>query len=327
MAEMRAVRYHDHGDPSTLAVETVPRPSPDPEEVLVDVRAAGINPIDTYIIAGNVPPAGGLPAIAGSDLAGVVSGVGNRVSNFEIGDRVYATALGVHSQGSLADYAVVPASVLAPLPETVSFAKGAAAAMSFATAWRGLRDRGGLQIGDRCLVSGAAGGVGHAAVQVAKAAGSHVIALARPETADFVRALGADVVLDYRRDDLATAVNDASGGQLDVVLETHADSNIKPEISAAGSNARIVVLGEESPISIDSATAMTAKQADLDVRFMSLAAATAAQAPTLDAVAPFLAEGQLEAQIDSRFEVDQATAAYNRLGEPGLHGRVVVDIV
>jgi NADPH2:quinone reductase len=326
MAEMRAVRYHEHGDPSTLTLETVQRPSPGRGEVLVDVRAAGINPIDTYIIAGNAPPAGGLPATAGSDVAGVVSDVGDRVSDFEIGDRVYATALGLHSHGSLADYVVVPASVLAPLPETVPFANGAAAAMSFATAWRGLRDRGELQIGDQCLVSGAAGGVGHAAVQVANTAGSHVIALARPETAEFVRTLGADVVLDYRRDDLAMAINEASDGQLDVVLETHADSNLQPEIGAAGANARIVVLGEEGPISIDSATAMTAKQADLDVRFMSLAAATSAQAPTLEAVAPFLSAGQFEARIDSRFGIDEAPAAYRRLSEAGLHGRVIVDV-
>ncbi len=326
MARMRAARYREHGTPDVLTIESVRRPTPGRGEVLVDVRSAGVNPIDTYVMAGNVPPAGGLPATTGSDLAGVVDDVGPGVERFASGDRVYATALGLRSPGSLAEYAVVPASALAHLPSAVPFVDGAAAAMAFATAWRGLRDRGGLQIGDRCLVAGAAGGVGHAAVQVAAAAGATVVGLARPETADFVRDLGADEVVDYRRDDLAAALEGATGGGLDVALETHADANLVPEIAAAASGARIVVLGEEGTVSVDPGTAMTAKQADLDVRFMSLAAAVDEQAPVLGAVAPFLADGRFRPRVDSRFDLDEAAAAYRRLGESGLRGRVVVDI-
>ncbi|WP_137285710.1 NADPH:quinone reductase [Halorussus salinisoli] len=322
---MRAARYHEHGEPDVLAVEEVPKPTPDREEVLVETRAAGINPIDTYVMAGDSTPADGLPAIAGSDLAGIVVDVGEDVTKYELGDWVYATALGIHDQGSLAEYVPVPVDILAPLPESVSFTDGAAAAMAFATAWRGLITRGELRLGESCLIAGAAGGVGHAGVQVATEAGATVIGLARKEgTDEFVREQGVDSVVDYRSDELADEISAAVGDGLDVALETHADANLIPEVEAAARGGRIVVLGEEGPIEIDPGLSMSAKKSDLDVRFMSIAASRDDHASLLTSVAPLLAEGTFIPSIDSQFPLDEAVGAYRRLSESGVRGCVVV---
>lgn len=324
---MRAARYHEHGDPSVLTVEDVDRPSPGAGEVLVEVRAAGVNPIDTYIVAGNVPPAYGLPGQAGSDLAGVVAETGSDVEGFAASDHVYATALGLFEPGSLAEYVAVPADVLAGLPESVPFDEGAAAAMAFATAWLGIVDRGDLTLGETCLVSGAAGGVGHAGVQVAREAGATVVALARGEgdERDRLHELGADAVVDYRADDLAAEVEAAVGG-IDVALESHADANLLPEIEAVRRGGRVVVIGEDDRIALDSGPAMTAKQADLDVRFTSLAASRGEQRRLLESAAAFLGDGTFEAHVDSRFPLADVTAAYDRLAESGRRGRVVVEL-
>lgn len=327
MENMRAARYHEHGDTELLTVEEVPRPDPGRGEVLVEVRAAGINPIDTYVVSGSVAASDEPPAVAGSDLAGVVAETGDDVDAFETGERVYATGLGVGSHGSLAEYVPVSADVLAHLPDPVSFAEGATA-MAFATAWRGLITRGELRLGETCLVAGAAGGVGHAGVQIADAAGATVVGLARPgETADFVRDLGADAVVDYRSDDLSDDIERAVGdGGLDVALETHADANLVPEIEAASRGGRVVILGEEGPITVSPGPSMAAKIADLDVRFMSIVASREDRAPILESVAELLADDTLTPRIDSRFPLEEVSSAYRRLSESGLEGCVVVTL-
>lgn len=325
---MRAVRYHEHGDESVLRVDDVPRPEPGDGEVLVEVHAAGVNPIDTYIRGGNVPPKTGLPATAGSDLAGVVESTGPDATDYEPGDRVYATALGLFRHGSLAEYAVVPESRLAPLPEGVSFEEGAAAAMPFATSWRALVTRGELSIGEVCVVSGASGAVGHAAVQIAREAGAFVVGLAREgDSAEFVRGLGADAVVDYDSDDLAAELEAATGGRpVDVAMESHADANLDAEIARLARGGRVVVIGEDATIGIDSGTSMAGKQADLDLRFMSLAASADEQRGLLEAANPFLRDGRFVAEVDSTFPLSEAADAYRRLGESGVLGSVVVDV-
>lgn len=322
---MRAVRYREYGGPSVLTVEEVDRPEPASGEVVVDVRAAGINPIDTYLMAGSVEPLYGLPGQAGSDLAGVVAETGEGVTDFETGDRVFATALGLFQPGSLADFVAVDGDVLAHLPDSVSFAEGAAAAMPFATAWYGLVVRGDLRLGETCLVAGASGGVGHAGVQIARAAGTTVVGVASADAADFVEELGADAVVDYASDDVAGDIAERVGA-LDVALESHADSNLTAEVETARRGARIVVIGEEGDVTLDPGTAMTAKQADLDVRFMSVAASVDAQQHLLQQVAPLLADGTFEARIDGSYPLERAADAYERLAESGARGSVVVEL-
>ena len=324
---MRAVRYHEYGGPETLQVDDVSRPEPGRDEALVAIRAASLNPIDTYVREGGVEPAGGLPHIGGSDMAGVVEDVGEDVDRFEPGDRVFATGLGVFSPGTYAEYTVAPADQLAPLPEEVGFREGAAAAMAFATSWRALVGRGDLSIGDVALVHGASGGVGHAAVQVASQAGAFVVGTAREgESADVARDVGADAVVDYRAEDLAGEVRDATGGRpVDVILETHADAHVDDDLGLLARGGRIVALGEGGPIEIEPPTAMTAKQADADLRFMSIVASPDDQAPILERVGRFLADGRFEVRIDSAYPLEEAADAHRRLGESGVFGKVLLD--
>ena len=323
--EIRAVRYHAYGDESVLQVDQVDRPTPTAGEVLLTVHAASINPIDTYVQAG-AAGTGDLPRTIGSDVAGVVTETGSDVTDFEPGDRVYGTCRGVLDEGTIAEAITVPASVLAGLPEEVSFAAGAAAAMTFATAWRALVTRGGLGLGDRCLVSGAAGGVGHAGVQVASAAGATVVGLARPPSQKFVTDLGAEGVVDYRTTDLAGEITAAAGGSIDVALESHAGTNLAAVLEALARGGSIVVIGEDEPIPLDSDLSMDAKQADADLRFMSLVASSEDQRPLLEAIAPRLADGRFEPRIDSRFDLAETASAYRRLAETGVEGSIVVQV-
>ncbi|SEP16792.1 NADPH2:quinone reductase [Halogranum amylolyticum] len=325
---MRAVRYHEYGDEDVLTLEDgLEKPTPDANQVLVQIEAASINPIDTYLREGNVPPANGLPHVGGSDMAGVVEAVGDDVSNFSEGDRVFATGLGIFSPGTYAEYTVVSENMLAHLPEEVSFQEGAAAAMAFATSWRALIGRGDLSMGDVCLVHGASGGVGHAGIQVAAQAGGYVIGTAREgEAASMARSMGADAVVDYRSDNLIGDLEAAADGrEIDVVLEPHADANIEADLERLADGGRIVIIGEESPIEIPPGPSMTAKQADADLRFMSLAASPDVQAPILQRVALRLADKRFTVEIDSVFDLDELPAAHEKLMSSGVMGKIVID--
>jgi NADPH:quinone reductase-like Zn-dependent oxidoreductase len=174
---MRAVRFHEHGDPDVLGVDDVETPEPGPDEVLVEVEAVGVNPVDTYYREGAyaVPE---LPFVPGSDLAGIVAAVGDEVERFERGDRVFGTGLGNGRSGTYADAVVAPASFLGPLPDDVTFAQGAALALVGVTTWQAFVHHAGIEPAERVLIHGASGGVGHVAVQLADTMGAVVIGTA-----------------------------------------------------------------------------------------------------------------------------------------------------
>lgn len=324
---MKAVRFHEHGDETVLQVDDVAEPTPGYGDVKVRTRAASVNPIDTYIREGDVAPADDLPHIGGADVAGVVRTVGDGVDGFEPGDRVFATGLGLFGAGSYGEYVTVPATRLAPLPDGVSFVDGAAAAMAFATAWRALVVRGSLAVGDVCLVQGGSGGVGHAAVQVARHAGATVLATAREgPPASFVRDLGADAVVDYRSDDLAGTLREAADGRdVDVVLETHAGSNLTADLDLLARGGRVVVIGEDGEIRLSPNAAMTGKVSDADVRLMSIMASTDDQASILRRVGPLLADGTFEVAVAATYPLAEAGAAQRHATSDGTLGKVVID--
>jgi NADPH:quinone reductase-like Zn-dependent oxidoreductase len=216
MATMKAVRIHSYGGPEVLAYEGVPRPEPADGEVLVRVKAAGVNPVDWKIRDGSMK---GwlqlrLPAVLGCDLAGVVEAVGTGVSGFRPGDEVFAYTP-MTRDGAYADFAVVKQDELAHKPKTVGFNEAAALPVATLTAWGALFDRGGLRAGQRALVHAAAGGVGSAGVQLAKAKGAWVAGTASARNLGFVRELGADQPIDYTAGPFEDAVKD-----VDVVFDT-----------------------------------------------------------------------------------------------------------
>jgi NADPH:quinone reductase-like Zn-dependent oxidoreductase len=196
---VRAAVIHETGDPEVLRIEEVERPEPGDGEVLVHVRAAGVNPIEWKYRRGVM--ARELPAVLGSDVSGTVEL--SRAAGFEAGEEVF----GMVASGAYAEFARARAALLAHKPRELSHEQAAALPVAGMTAWQALFDRGGLQRGQRALVAGAAGGVGHLAVQFARHAGAHVIGTGSARNRDFVLGLGADEYLDYTSEDVASAVS------------------------------------------------------------------------------------------------------------------------
>ncbi|MEE6210034.1 NADPH:quinone reductase [Salarchaeum sp. III] len=316
---MRAVRFHETGGSDVLRVEDVATPTPGPDEVLVRVEAAGVNPVDTYSRRGKrEPPA--FPMTPGADLAGVVEAVGANVTEFSEGDRVFGTGLGRTQQGTYAEYAVARPGQLAGLPDGVSYAEGAAVALVGVTAWRALVDHAGLDPAETCLVHGGSGGVGHVAVQIADAAGATVVTTANEEYGHSLPELGADVVLDYARADLADAVVEA--GRPDVILDHRLDEYLDLDAAVAAQGARVVGIGNTAP-EAGFADVTAARRAELTVSLMSMF-----NTPDLSAVlarlARLLSAGQLAPEVSRTYDLDEADAAQHAVLHDSVFGKLVI---
>jgi len=214
---MRAVRFHEFGPPQVMVVEEIPRPSsPGPGQVLVKVRSSGVNHIDVALRSGQIQarlPIE-LPAIPGVELSGIVEAVGADVTHVLPGQAVYSNAIGNIGNGSSAEYILMPATTVWPMPGNLTFDEAASVPHGARTAWSGLFTNGDLQPGQRVLVQGGAGGVGMYAVQLAHLTGAYVIATTSTSNVDFVRDLGADEVIDYTQ----TAAEDLVDG-VDLVFD------------------------------------------------------------------------------------------------------------
>jgi NADPH:quinone reductase-like Zn-dependent oxidoreductase len=212
MTMMKAVQIHAYGEPKVLSYEETARPAPKPDEVLIHVHAAAINPLDSMIRAGSEMIHPSFPLILGVDVAGVIEGVGDEVKEFQVGDAVYAM-VGLQF-GGYAEYVVAPASAVAPKPNSLDFIQAASVPLAALTAWQSLFEHANLSAGQRVLIQAAAGGVGSSAVQFAKAKGAYVIGIASTKKQALVKELGADEVVDYRNTRFEEVVHD-----VDVVLD------------------------------------------------------------------------------------------------------------
>lgn len=218
---MKALTLPSFGGPGAFTLTEHETPVAGAGEVLVRVHATSINPLDYQVRRGDYPDLVPLPAITGHDVSGVVEAVGPGVSAFKPGDAVWYTPQIFGGAGSYAEYHVASEAIVGHKPTALTHLEAASLSLVGGTVWEALFTRAGLQLGERILIHGAAGGVGHVAVQVAKATGAFVIATASGYDADFVRSLGADVVIDYRTEDYVAVVNRETGGAgVDVVLDT-----------------------------------------------------------------------------------------------------------
>jgi NADPH:quinone reductase-like Zn-dependent oxidoreductase len=217
MSTMKAIRVYSFGGPDVLSMEEIPRPLPKSGEILVGVRAAGVNPVDWKTRRGE--GAAGMikrpfPVILGWDFAGTVVALGEGVTRFAEGDAVYGMVR-IPDEGTYAEYVTLPAEHAARKPETLTFDDAAAVPLAALTAWQALFEIGHLVSGQKVLIHAAAGGVGHLAVQLAKTKGAKVVATASRENHEYLRSLGAEVVIDYARERFEDHVKDA-----DLVLDT-----------------------------------------------------------------------------------------------------------
>ena len=252
---MRAIRVHQFGDPSVLLLEDIPAPAPGPGQVLVKVHAAGVNPVETYIRSGRYGSLPTLPYTPGSDGAGIVVGVGEGRSPWKVGDRVFfhGTA-GSPAGGSYAEMAVCEAHQVYRLPAHTGFSEGAALGVPYATAYVGLFVKAAAKPGEIVLVHGASGGVGTAALQLARWKGLKVIGTAgSPDGLELVRANGAHFAVGHREalylDQIKASANNGRGP--DVILEMLANENLDHDFDLAAPRGRIVVIGNRGRIEID----------------------------------------------------------------------------
>ncbi len=317
---MKAIRVRRAGGPEVLVLEDVPDPTPGPGEVVVRVRAAGVNPVETYIRSGIFGPVEA-PYTPGTDAAGTVESVGEGVRRFRPGDRAYTSGT---STGAYAERALAREAQVHPLPGRASFAQGAAVGVPYATAWRALFQRARAVPGEVVLVHGASGGVGIAAVQIARAAGLVVLATAGTEDGRaLVRAQGAHEVLDHGDPEhLARAVALAGGRGVDVVLEMLANVNLGRDLPALAPGGRVVVVGSRGRVEIDPRDAMRRDAAILGMSLFN------ASEPDLAAVHAALGagleNGTLAPAIAREMPLAEAPRAHEAVMAPGARGKIVL---
>jgi len=308
---MRAVIQNAVGGPDVLFVAEQPDPSPKPGEVLVRVKAAGINPVDGAVRGGFYPLLGEPPFTLGWDISGTVAALGAGVREFKVGDDVFGMPHFPKQAGAYAELATAPVDEIAAKPAAIDHARAAALPLAGLTAWQGLVRHGGLQAGQRALIHAGAGGVGHLAVQIAKARGAYVIATASPDKTDFVRALGADEVIDYTREDFTR-----KAGNVDVVLDPiggdHADQSL--EVLRDGG---VLV----SLLNVHDATRAKAGARGIRVERMSVV-------PDRDGLvelARLVDAGKLSPHVAKTFPLEQAGAAHAFLATRPI-GKIVLTV-
>jgi NADPH2:quinone reductase len=318
---MKAIRVHAFGVPEVLRLEEVPTPGPGPGEVLVRMHAIGVNPVETYIRAGTYARLPEIPYTPGNDGAGVVEQIGDSVTEFKPGDRMY-TAGSV--SGTYAELALCKTEQVHPLPKNVSFAQGAAMGTPYATAYRGLFQRADAKPGETVLVHGASGGVGTAAVQLARARGLRVFGTASSdEGRKLAREQGAHEVFDHRAPDHFEQIMNATGGRgVDVIVELLANVNLGKDLTILAKGGRVAIIGSRGRVEIDPRDAM---QRDVDLRGMVLPNTPPAQMASIHAaLVAGLENGTLRPVIGNEFPLAEAAQAHRAVVEPGALGKIVL---
>lgn len=317
---MKAVRIHAFGGPEVLQLEEVARPVPAPDEILLQVQASGVNPVDWAIREGGNDALRSfltLPLTLGWDAAGTVAEVGSDVTTFQKGDAVYGIP-NFPGNGSYAEYCAAKASQFAPKPRSLSFVAAAGVPLAGLTAWTGLFHDGKLQPGQRVLIQGASGGVGGFAVQFAKAKGAYVIGTASAANLDYLRELGADEVVDYRSQPLADAVRD-----VDVVLEASPVRDNAERLKAVAvlkDGGIFVSVNLDYPFNEEVQAALAQKHAT---------GALSANQPRQDwliEIAQLIDAGQVKVLVSKVFSLAQVAEAHRESATQRVRGKLVLDV-
>ena len=308
-----------------MRLETGPEPTPGPSQVLVRLRAVGVNAVDTYIRAGKYGTLPTLPFTPGADAAGTIESVGPEVLEWRVGDRVYigGTQAG-RALGAYAEVAISDRRQVHRLSERVSFEQGAAVNIPYATAYRALVHKAHAQPGEAVLIHGASGGVGIAAVQLAMALGLRVIATAGSETGlQIVREQGVPVVLDHRQANYLDPVADVTGGRgVEIILEMLANVNLARDLTLLAKNGRVIVIGNRGTIEIDPREIM---RREASVTGVFLFNAPSEELLSIHAALEAgLANGTLRPVIGQQFALADAARAHTAVFQPGACGKIVL---
>jgi NADPH:quinone reductase-like Zn-dependent oxidoreductase len=326
---VKAVRIHEEGGPEVLRYEDVPDPEPGPGEVLVELRASGLNHLDVWIRKGlpSVPK----PRILGADGAGVVAALGQGVGGHAIGDLVVVnpgiphdgriTVIGEHTDGTYCELKAIPAGQLYPLDESLSFEEGAAFPLVFETAHRMLVTKAALREGEWVLIWGIGGGVALAAFEICRALGARTIVTSSSrEKLERARSLGADVAVSHSEDDVVEAVREATGGGADVVIETVGEATWERSLAAAAREGRIVVCGATSGHS------PPARLYRLWWKQLVVYGSTMGTPSDFESAYELIRQGRARVHVDSVFPLADAAKAHEHLESGEQFGKVVLRI-
>jgi NADPH2:quinone reductase len=323
---MKAIRVHEYGGPAVLKLEEIPDPKPGAGEVVVRVRAAGVNPVDAYIHSGTYARKPPLPYTPGQDGAGEIESVGAGVNGLEPGDRVFIAGVGntVAGAGTYAELALCAPSQIHRLPARASFGQGAALGVPYYTAYRALFQRADAKAGETVLVHGATGGVGIAAVELAHARGCTVIGSGGTEKGlAVVREHGADLTVNHREQGYTDAILQATGGRgLDVIVEMAAHVNLDRDLALLAKRGRIVVVGNRGRVEIDARQAMGRDAAILGMTLFNVTADDLVEIHA--ALIRGLENGTLNPVVGRELPLADAARGHEAVMEPGALGKIVL---
>lgn len=319
---MKAIRVHEFGGPEQLKLEEVPDPQPGPGQVVVRVRAVGVNPVETYVRTGTYAFKPSLPYTPGNDAAGEVVKVGSEVKRFKPGDRVFITA---SLSGTYAEQALCEQNKMHHLPANISFEQGAAMGVAYGTAYRGLFQRGDARPGETVLIHGASGGVGSASVQLARALGMTVIGTAGSEDGlKLVREQGAQHALNHSSSGYLDELKQLTDGRgVDLIIEMLANKNLANDLTVLAKKGRVVVIGNRGTIEINPRDAMGR---DADIRGTTLMNTTDAEYREMyAALVAGLENGTLNPVVGTKIPLAEARRAHEEIMKSsGAHGKMVL---
>jgi NADPH2:quinone reductase len=322
---MKAIRVHQFGDPSVMKLEEAPETSPGAGEVLIDVKAAGVNPVDTYIRTGQYASLPPLPYTPGSDAAGVVAAVGSDVQGVKAGDRVYISGtIAGRAVGAYAERAVCTLDQVHHLPDQVSFAEGAGVGVPYVTAWRALFDKARAMPGETVLIHGASGAVGVAATQMASAAGLRVFGTAGSERGrQLAREQGAHEVFDHTAAGYEKDVLAKTGGRgIDVIVEMLANVNLVRDLDLIAKRGRIAIVGNRGSLELNP-RAIMGKDATV-VGFTNWNALPGELVIAHAAIVAGMQRSGYKPQIGKEMPLADAPRAHEDVLKPGAYGKIVL---
>lgn len=327
-AEMTAIAIKVPGSPEVLLPEKRPLPAPGATEVLVRVRAAGVNRPDVMQRKGQYPPPPGAPDIPGLEIAGEIVAAGDKVTRWKVGDAICALVAG----GGYAEYCVTDEATALPVPKGFSFVEAAALPETFMTVWHNVFERGALKSGESFLVHGGSSGIGTTAIMLAKEFGAKVLATAgSPEKCEACKKLGADVAIDYNKEDFVAAAKQATDGKgVNLILDMIGGDYVDRNFEAAAVEGRVVQIATQkgTKVTIDLRRLMLKRLTHTGSTLRARPVADkAAIARALEAkVWPLLEAGKVRPVIDSTFPLTRAADAHAHM-ETSLHiGKIVLEV-
>ncbi|VAW31108.1 Alcohol dehydrogenase [hydrothermal vent metagenome] len=341
---MKAVVFYEHGLLDKVQVTDVPKPEIEPDEILLEVKAAALNRLDLWVLAGWPGLNLKLPHIMGSDGAGIIAQVGSNVTDFSVGDRVAVNPtlgndsdyfgrrgldnmsdnfaiLGEHVDGFFAEFTAVPARNLLKMPENSLFIEAAAASLVFVTAWHSLITRGGLQAGETVLIVGAGGGVNTASIQIAKLAGAECIYVvgSSDEKLAKAEALGADVLINRHEENWGKAIFKATNRRgVDIVVDNVGAATFATSLRALKKGGRLLTVGNSSGPTFEFDNRL------MFGKHLSIIGSTMGSSADYETVMNLIFNGRLQPVIDTIYPLSEGLAALHRLEEGNVSGKLVL---